>query len=175
MWPTLAPINDDYVGGSDQAPFERLGLPTATLVGNFDRYMYMGYPTRPWSYPNDTPRDTIALLERIAAGVPRPSPALATALALPGQITVEMLHALTRAMQGHGRCGSCQVVPATTASGMPAAPVNRLRLVPFLPRSVGVAPVAAPPKGALVMTPSAAGPSQSRPINYQKIRSAGRV
>ena len=84
----LVPIGDDTVGGSDEAPFERLGLPAATFAGNYDYYTRHHHA---WSYPYDTALDTMALLERTAAGAPRPSPALAAALALPGQMTVEML------------------------------------------------------------------------------------
>ena len=84
----LVSIGDDTIGASDEAPFERLGLPTATFVGNYDRYARHHHP---WSYPYDSARDTMALLERTAAGAARPSPALAAALALPGQITVAML------------------------------------------------------------------------------------
>ncbi len=84
----LVPIGDDTVGGSDEAPFEALGLPTATFVSNYDYYDRHHHP---WSYPYDTPRDTMALLERTASGAATPSPALAAALALPGQLTVAML------------------------------------------------------------------------------------
>src|SRR5262249_36761528 len=48
----------------------------------------------------------------------------------------------------------------TNARGIPAPSVRRLRLVPSLPRSVGLGPVAAPPKGALFMAPSRACQSQ---------------
>ena len=82
------PIADDTLGGSDEAPFERLGLPTATFAGNFDYYEQRHHP---WSYPYDTPLDTVALLERTASGSSQPSTALAAALALPGQLTVAML------------------------------------------------------------------------------------
>src|SRR5918911_195860 len=34
----LVPIADDTIGGSDEVPFERLGLPTATFVSNYDYY-----------------------------------------------------------------------------------------------------------------------------------------
>src|SRR5579863_1277088 len=44
----------------------------------------------------------------------------------------------------------------TIAKGMPAPSVKRLRLVPFLPRSVGLAPVADFPRGAFVIAPSTA-------------------
>jgi hypothetical protein len=84
----LVPIGDDTIGGSDEVPLERLGLPTATFVSNYDYYARHHHP---WSYPYDTARDTIALLERTAAGAAQPSSALAAALALPGQLTVEML------------------------------------------------------------------------------------
>ena len=84
----LVSIGDDTIGASDEAPFERLGLPTATFVGNYDRYARHHHP---WSYPYDTARDTVALLERTAVGAARPSYALAAALALPGQLTVAML------------------------------------------------------------------------------------
>ena len=84
----FVPIGDDDVGASDEAPFERLGLPTVTFVGNYDYYTRQ---RRPWSYPFDSARDTMALLEQIASGAPRPSAALAAALALPGQLTVAML------------------------------------------------------------------------------------
>jgi hypothetical protein len=84
----LVPIGDDAIGGSDEVPFERLGLPTATFVSNYDYYARHHHP---WSYPYDTARDTMALLERTAAGAAQPSSALAAALALPGQLTVEML------------------------------------------------------------------------------------
>jgi hypothetical protein len=43
---------------------------------------------------------------------------------------------------------SCRLAPATTtARGMPCPSVSTLRFVPPLPRSVGVEPVASPPKG----------------------------
>jgi hypothetical protein len=84
----FVPIGDDVVGASDEAPFERLDLPTVTFVGNYDYYTRQRHP---WSYPFDSAQDTMALLERIASGAPRPSTALAAALALPGQLTVEML------------------------------------------------------------------------------------
>lgn len=84
----LVPIGDDIVGASDEAPFEALGLPTATFVSN---YNYYDRHHDPWSYPYDTPYDTMALLEHTASGVAQPSPALAAALALPGQLTVAML------------------------------------------------------------------------------------
>src|SRR5918911_1128701 len=84
----LVPIGDDTIGGSDEVPFEHLGLPTATFVSNYD---YHARRHHPWSYPYDTARDTMALLERTAAGAAQPSSALAAALALPGQLTVEML------------------------------------------------------------------------------------
>jgi hypothetical protein len=84
----LVPIDDDSIGASDEVPFERLGLPTATFVSNFDYYEKRHHP---WSYPYDTARDTMALLERTASGAAQPSPALAAALALPGQLTVAML------------------------------------------------------------------------------------
>ena len=42
----------------------------------------------------------------------------------------------------------------TTARGIPAPSVRRLRLVPLLARSVGLGPVASPPRGALAMAPS---------------------
>jgi hypothetical protein len=84
----LMPIADDTIGGSDEVPFEHLGLPTVTFVSNYDYYDRHHHP---WSYPYDSARDTIALLERTAAGAVRPSPALAAALALPGQLTVAML------------------------------------------------------------------------------------
>ena len=84
----LVPIGDDTIGGSDEVPFEHLGLPTVTFVSNYDYYERRHYP---WSYPYDMARDTIALLERTASGAARPSRALAAALALPGQLTVAML------------------------------------------------------------------------------------
>ena len=49
-------------------------------------------------------------------------------------------------------------------TGIPWASVNRLRLTPDLPRSVGLGPVS-PPKGALVMAPSMLSQLQSRPFN----------
>jgi hypothetical protein len=57
-------------------------------VSNYDYYARHHHP---WSYPYDTARDTMALLERTATGAAQPSSALAAALALPGQLTVEML------------------------------------------------------------------------------------
>lgn len=84
----LVPVGDDTIGASDEAPFERLALPTVTFAGNYDYYSRRRHP---WSYPFDSPLDTMALLERTASGAARPSPALAAALALPGQMTVVML------------------------------------------------------------------------------------
>lgn len=82
------PAGDDTIGASDEAPFERLNLPTVTFAGNTD---YYARHHEAWSYPFDSARDTMALLEYTAAGAARPSPALAAALALPGQLTVAML------------------------------------------------------------------------------------
>jgi hypothetical protein len=84
----LVPVGDDTIGGSDEVPFEHLGLPTATFVSNYDYYARHHHP---WSYPYDSARDTMALLERTATGAAQPSSALAAALALPGQLTVAML------------------------------------------------------------------------------------
>jgi Peptidase family M28 len=84
----LVPVGDDTIGGSDEVPFEHLGLPTVTFVSNYDYYARHHHP---WSYPYDSARDTMALLERTATGAAQPSSALAAALALPGQLTVAML------------------------------------------------------------------------------------
>src|ERR1700693_204546 len=57
----------------------------------------------------------------------------------------------------HSSFTSWRLAPSMTmAKGMPAPSVKRLRLVPFLPRSVGLAPVAAFPRGAFVIAPSTA-------------------
>src|SRR2546425_9407797 len=49
---------------------------------------------------------------------------------------------------------SVRLAPSTTtARGIPRPSLNWLRLVPRLPRSVGLAPVAAPPKGADAASP----------------------
>src|SRR5581483_8058276 len=61
---------------------------------------------------------------------------------------------------------SLRLAPATTsARGKPRPSLNWLRFVPRLPRSVGLAPVATPPKGALVSTPSMLCHSQAIPSN----------
>src|SRR3954467_14308357 len=57
------------------------------------------------------------------------------------------------------------VGPSTAKpTGTPAASVSRLRLVPCLPRSVGLRPVRSPPSGALVIAPSIASHSPSSPL-----------
>src|SRR4051794_5751153 len=57
---------------------------------------------------------------------------------------------------------SWRLAPSTASpTGTPLASVNRLRLAPRLPRSVGFLPVRSPPSGALVIAPSMASHSQS--------------
>src|SRR5215470_8354991 len=56
------------------------------------------------------------------------------------------------------------LAPVTTrAKGAPRRSVSMLRLVPDLARSTGLGPVASPPNGALVMTPSSTCHFQSIP------------
>jgi hypothetical protein len=56
---------------------------------------------------------------------------------------------------------------------MPFASVNKLLFVPFFPRSVGLAPVPAPPNGAFVIAPSIACHLHSNPfIKSYSIRPA---
>ena len=74
---------------SDNAPFEVAGYPNVTFAGD------AGYYDRnppPWAYPFDQPQDTFTTLACDTGGSPTPSPALAAALDLPVQLTLELLH-----------------------------------------------------------------------------------
>src|SRR5450756_422705 len=60
---------------------------------------------------------------------------------------------------------SWRLAPSTaTERGMPFPSVSKLLFVPFLPLSVGFAPVPSPPKGAFVISPSIDCHSQSIPF-----------
>jgi LPXTG-motif cell wall-anchored protein len=82
-------LENDTLGGSDQIPFTRAGLPCATFVGNTT---YYDSKPPPWSYPFDQPQDTIQLMNTFASGNSQKAEALVLALALPGMLTTWMLH-----------------------------------------------------------------------------------
>ena len=74
---------------SDNAPFEALGLPTATLTGDFTYYDSQ-HP--PWAYPYDQPQDTTQALACDTGGSPAPTRTLAAALALPLMLSAQLLN-----------------------------------------------------------------------------------
>jgi hypothetical protein len=81
-------IEDDTLGSSDQMPFTMAGIPCATFVGNSNYYDANQQP----AYPYDQAQDTIQLMNTYADGSALRSNALMLALALPGQLTLWMLH-----------------------------------------------------------------------------------
>jgi hypothetical protein len=65
---------------SDDAPFEALGLPTATFSGD---YTYYERHAAPWAYPFDQPQDTLVAMACDTGSSPQPSAALQAALEIP--------------------------------------------------------------------------------------------
>lgn len=72
---------------SDNAPFEALGLPTATFSGNFDYYRHIA----DWQFPYDQPQDTFQMLACDTGGSPQPGSALEAALDLPLALSLELI------------------------------------------------------------------------------------
>src|SRR5579875_1778734 len=60
------------------------------------------------------------------------------------------------------------------ASGIPSASVRMLRLTPRCPRSVGLGPVAGPPRGTLYIPPSRDCQRHARPTSESYVRRASR-
>jgi hypothetical protein len=84
---------EDTLGASDQYAFTDAGVPCITMAGNFSGDPRTGKPTPLYpAYPFDTQMDTIQLMNTYADGSSHQSQALTLALALPGMITVELLH-----------------------------------------------------------------------------------
>ncbi len=81
-------VEDDQLGSSDQMPFTMAGIPCATFSGNSNYYEASQQP----AYPFDQAQDTIQLMNTYADGSSQRSNALMLALALPGELTVWMLH-----------------------------------------------------------------------------------
>jgi hypothetical protein len=82
---------DDTLGGSDEIAFTLAGLPCVTFSANYT-YYFRSAPQPAWSYPYDQPQDTIQLMNVFASGRTAKAPSLALALALPGMLTVWLLH-----------------------------------------------------------------------------------
>jgi hypothetical protein len=83
----------DTLGASDQYAFTDAGVPCVTMSGNVSGDPATGKPTPLYpAYPFDTQMDTIQLMNTYADGSSRQSQALTLALALPGMITVTLLH-----------------------------------------------------------------------------------
>lgn len=81
-------VEDDQLGSSDQMPFTMAGIPCATFSGNSNYYEATQQP----AYPYDQAQDTIQLMNTYADGSSQRSNALMLALALPGELTIWMLH-----------------------------------------------------------------------------------
>lgn len=82
---------------SDNIPFDVLGIPTATFVGNGD--FYSSKP-KAWSYPFDQPGDTLTAMACDTGGSPQPLPALGAALDLPRVLSVDLVSQYAPARRG---------------------------------------------------------------------------
>jgi hypothetical protein len=104
--PAFSPADERFVqitsrapGGSDNQPFEAIGLPTVTFAGDASFYE-RDAPS--WAFPFDQPEDTFAALACDTGGAPQPGSALAAALDLPVALSFQLVQAYAPASKGTG-------------------------------------------------------------------------